>query len=59
MPEFRFRRKKKHSSRRHTLHDPEEAHAQVVAAKEMVKREVSGRREGVREEGGRGEGGRG
>ena len=57
MPEFRFRRKKKHSSRRHTLHDPEEAHAQVVAAKEMVKREVSRRREGVREEGR--EGGRG
>ena len=50
MPEFRFRRKKKQqqASRRHTLHDPEVAHAQVAAAREMVKREeVRGRGGGI------------
>ena len=41
MPEFRFRRKKKkqQSSRRHTVHDAEEAHATVAAAREMITRE--------------------
>ena len=60
MPEFRFRRKKKQqkTNRRHTVHDPEEAHVQVAAAREMVNREEvrCERREG--DEGGR-EGGRG
>ena len=50
MPEFRFRRKKKKqqtTARRHTVHDAEEAHAQVAAAREMVNREeVSERGEG-------------
>ena len=51
MPEFRFRRKKKkqESSRRHTVHDAEGAHAQVTAAREMVSREQV--REGGREGG--------
>ena len=35
MPEFRFRRKK-HQSRRHTLHDAEETSKQIEAAKEQV-----------------------
>ena len=62
MPEFRFRRKKKQqeSSRRHTVHDAEGAHAQVTAARERVSREQvrEGGREGGREREGGG-GGRG
>ena len=59
MPEFRFRRKKKkqQSSRRHTVHDAEETHATVAAAREMITREEVRGREGGRE-GGEGEGGR-
>ena len=51
MPEFRFRRKKKKqaSSRRHTVHDTEEAHAQVAAVRERVRGEV---RKGGGSEGG-------